>query len=163
MLRLFKRGPSADWRAYNFWSGRLRSSPFRLEIVKEILKQRELFVPGPVHFETEPDGTLRLVLKKEEAVPLRLGTRNDYYLGEEFHLYTGGGRLLEDRSLGPFDWREQDLIFKIAEGDRKVRFEMKIYETSTPPRYHWEPGPGDGGYKILWQQLFETNLAKAFP
>ena len=45
--------------------------------------------------------------------------------------------------------------------EKRASYTIEIFETSGRPVHFWRPGPGRGGYKVLWKKTFEISLPAA--
>ena len=51
--KYWKGQDSSDWRSFGFWSGRILSPPFPLELVEATTAKRTVLVPGPPHLDRD--------------------------------------------------------------------------------------------------------------
>jgi hypothetical protein len=146
-------GSRDDWDKLGFWYGKVVSRTFELQILEETPKTRKFQVPTRLRLEKE----LRLVCAKEGAQEIEVPLRNGFFIGSKVY-YNGKlsciGTLLfsHERQVAYWSWYK--------DGDIHATYSLEIFETEHPPVHMWSPGPGSGGYKVLWKKSFEVNYTE---
>jgi hypothetical protein len=82
-----------------------------------------------------------------------VAVRNGHFIGTKVShdgvMYRLGGGVPMPDDINAIDqWRGYQ------GGDKKVTYTIEVFETADPPEHKWHPGPGSGGYKVLWQKSF---------
>ena len=148
------RKRARKWEEFGFWSGRIISAPFELEIREERPKQLEFTVPKGPRLERTDDGTYQLVFRKGEVEKVLRDVHNGFMLGERIENPDNSGIM----GSGLSEWGQEDRVLKIPHGKKRVRFRATAFETTNVPDHFWQP-QGGNGYNVLWEVRFETNLA----
>lgn len=143
----------AEWLAAGLWTGIITSGLFRLKILRETPKTRQFLLPTQLRLEKE----LRLKYGKEDARKVEVPVRNGFFIG---CIIYRDGKLSSMRMppIGPGSDVDHWLLYK--GGDKHVTYTIEIFETSNRPVHLWSPGPGSGGYKVLWKKSFELHYSE---
>ncbi len=144
------RGTAAEWEQAGFWHGTVRSGSFRLEVQKEKPRTETFLLPKSLRLERGATVTFR----QEDTEKVTLPVRNGHFVGTQIVCEGQVGSLLMGGSPKP----GLELAIVPKKGDRKVDVIFEVFETSTPPQHHWSPGPGSGGYKVLWKKTLTLSL-----
>lgn len=144
-------GQKEDWKKSAFWSGRIYSPSFQIEILEETPKFHGLVVPGPAQLQKRADGKIVLLQKKEDFKTIRVLVRNGYYVGTRWESPNRQSSL----QSGFPEWQPHDIVYDIPEGAKRVKLNLRVFETPNVPDHFWDPGTDA---KNLWQMEFETNL-----
>ena len=150
--------PELSWEQFGFWSGRIRSQPFGLRVLKETPKIRPIIVPGEPHLEQGASSQFQLVFKKEEFSAIDVRLRNGFYVGYHSRSVDGESNL----SSGLPEWTAEDRIHEIPDRVKWPHYRLEVFETASPPGRSWNPYGDASGYKVLWELDFEANLFRGF-
>jgi len=152
------RKSEEEWLAGGFWSGTVSSPRFRLEVLKETPKTRRLLLPKRLRVGKD----LSITFSKEDAEATDLPVRNGYVLWTRVNR---DGQLdsLRGGVPRPDDVNAIDQWYDYKGGDRNVSYTIEVFETADPPMHMWHPGPGSGGYKVLWKRTFNVRYSEAKP
>jgi hypothetical protein len=137
------RGTEQQWNDAGFWHGTLVSGPFRLRVLKETPKTQTFMLPKRLRWE---GGKVRF--KRGDAEEVKLAIRNGYFVGAYYYRgsekswYALGGPPKPD-DANPID----DGV-----AQKNTSYTIEVFETADRPCHMWHPGPGSGGYKILWKK-----------
>jgi hypothetical protein len=144
------RGTDTQWA--QFWHGTVRSGSFRLEVLKETPRTQTLRLPKSLR--VEPG--LKVGHRNEDTENVTVPVRNGYIVG--VRLYREG---VEYQLMsGPPIPDVVDVWSEYKKGDKKVTYTIEIFETADRPEHMWHPGPGSGGYKVLWKKTFTLALTE---
>jgi hypothetical protein len=142
------RGTKRDWHDAGFWHGTVVSGPLRLKVLKETPKMQTFMFPRRLRLE---NGKVRF--KKEDAEKVEVTVRNGffvgayYYRGSEKDWYALGGPPRPD-DVNPIDQQV---------AGKKSTYTIEVFETADRPCHMWHPGPGSGGYKVLWKKTLAVS------
>lgn len=166
------RGDDATWEKAGFWSGTVSSGKFSLNLRRETPKTTTFLLPKRLRLVKElrtvraeddapivPVPTIRF--KSGDAEKVTVSLRNGHFIGSKctdsrgMSQWGGPPKASDLDSIGAwYDYRG---------GDKTVEYTMEVFETADPPEHLWHPGPGSGGYRVLWSKTFSIALSeKAF-
>jgi hypothetical protein len=149
----------AAWVAAGFWHGSVESGAFRLEVKKVTPKKRTVLLPKQLRLEKG----LKINYTKEDAEPVELTLRNGYFVSAKYYHYNQDKKLasLTMTSIPtPGDVNPISSWSNYKGGDRTSSITIEIFETADPPVHLWHPGPGSGGYKVLWSRTYTLSLTE---
>jgi hypothetical protein len=99
---------------------------------------------------------LKVSYRDEDTENVTVPVRNGYIVG--VRLYRDG---VEYQLMsGPPIPDVVDVWSEYKKGDKKVTYSIAIFETADRPEHMWHPGPGSGGYKVLWKKTFTLSLTE---
>ena len=141
------RGTDQQWKDAGFWHGTALSGSFRLKLLKEIPKTQTLLLPKRLRLE---DGKVRF--KRDDAEKVKVVLRNGHFLGAYYYR----GREKSWYALGAPP--KPDDASQIADRvtDKNISYTIEVFETADRPCHMWQPGPGSGGYKLLWKRTLNV-------
>ncbi len=152
------RGSDAAWNAAGFWHGAVESGPFRIEVMQETPKSKTFLLPKRLRLEKG----LKINFTKEDAEPVEFKLRNGHFVSARYYHYddkkltgmtmTG---VPKPGDVNPIAW-----WFDYKGGDMNASYKIEIFETADPPVHLWHPGPGSGGFKVLWSKTFTFSLTE---
>jgi hypothetical protein len=152
------RRSGGDWDAVGFWHGTVESGPFRLEVMKETLKTHSFLLPKQLRLEKG----LKINYTKADAEHVELKLRNGHFVSARY-LHYNDKKLIGETMTGvptPDDVNPITSLPDYKGGNRKVTCTIEIFETADPPVHLWHPGPGSGGYKVLWSRTFTLSFTE---
>lgn len=136
-------GADEEWKAAGFWHGTVVSGPFRLNVLKEPPSTRTLMLPKRLRLENA-----RICFKKEDAEKVEVSLRNGHFVGAYY--YRGGDK--NWYALGGPPKPNDVISIDNDVEDEKKSYTIEVFETADRPCHMWRPGPGSGGYKVLWKK-----------
>ncbi len=164
------RGDETKWRNAGFWHGTISSGKFRIDLRKETPKARTYLLPKrlrlekkPMRVRSEKDAPIVPVpivwFAKDDAQEVTVPVRNGHFVGT--YIYENGRE-------GPFSLRggtpRPDATihgwYQYKGGDKTAAFEFELFETADVPKHAWFPGPGSGGYRVLWKKTFTISFTE---
>lgn len=158
------RETEAQWKAAGFWHGTVVSPVFSLKIMADAGNKKKWLLPKQLRVENrlvqlredDPQKTAIpfVVFNKEDAEEIRLRVRNGHTIGARYS--RNGTAFMLTAPPHPSDGSSIDRW--PAGQTKKASYTIEIFETSERPRHLWRPGPGRGGYKVLWKKAFEVSL-----
>jgi hypothetical protein len=146
------RGTAQEWDRAGFWHGTVRSGRLRLEVRPATPRKETYLLPKTLRLEKG----LEVRYRPADAEKVMLPVRNGYFVGARFER-DGQEYMLATRPPGPDAAHALDRWRDYQGGDRKVTYTIVVFETADPPRHGWAPGPGSGGYKVLWKKSFTLS------
>ena len=150
--------PRLSWEEFGFWSGRIKSQPFSLRVLKETPKTQSIVVPGEPHLSQDASGHFQLVFKKEEFSKIDVRRRNGFYAGYRLRSVDGGSNM----SSGLPEWTAENRIYEIPDRVKWPHYRLEVFETASPPGRSWNPYGDANGFKTLWEIDFKANLFRGF-
>ena len=88
-----------------------------------------------------------------DAQPVTLPLRNGFHIGAK--TYRDGMMCqLSSAPPKPDDVNPIDMWNEDADSDKAITYRIEVFETSERAGHMWRPGPGSGGYKVLWSKSF---------
>ncbi|MHC4645818.1 MAG: HEAT repeat domain-containing protein [Planctomycetota bacterium] len=146
-----------NWKDSGFWHGTIVSEPFEMRILRETTKTRQLLVPKRLRYSAKER---KVYYTKEDAIEIEVPVRNGFFIGTYiYYTYHGtipGSHGLLGGTIAPDDVTGIVNCVDIPDSG-KLSYRIEVFETSDPPVHMWHPGPGSGGYRILWKQNFELE------
>lgn len=149
-------GTKAEWEAAGFWTGTITSGPFTLKILKETPKTETFFLPKRLRLEKG----LQIKYRKEDAQEVHLPIRNGFFLAAKYYHNDNSNFYMQSGPPVPDDVNYIDYWYGYKGGDVHYTLTIEIFETADPPVHMWSPGPGSGGYKVLWKKSFDVNYTE---
>jgi len=147
-------GTEEEWETAGFWSGTVKSAFFDLTILKETPKTKKFTVPTRLRLEKG----LRIHYGKKDSTEVKLPVRNGYFIGTR--CYVNGFMYRMGGLPPPGDVNSIDKLYEYKGGDIRRTYTIEIFETSDRPVHFWHPGPGSGGYKVLWKWSYTVNASE---
>jgi uncharacterized protein (TIGR03067 family) len=144
-------GTGAEWYQAGFWHGTVRSGLFRLEVRKQTPRTQTFMLPKALRLERG----LKVGYRSEDTEKVTFPVRNGYIVGTRLHQDGQEYRLTSGPPTPDIaQWSDY------KKGDKKAAYAIELFETADPPEYGWHPGPGSGGYKVLWKKTFRLSLTE---
>lgn len=157
------RGTAAQWRAAGFWHGAAVSGAFSLKITADKRRVKKLLLPKRLRVETRrlqlrADNPKKtpvpvVVFRGKDAEEVAVRVRNGHGIAAKYYL---NGK--EFMLTGPPKPDDVNAIDEWRAGEKKGTYTIEVFETSERAGHLWHPGPGRGGYKVLWKKTFEVSL-----
>jgi len=181
------RADETKWSNAGFWYGTITSGKFRIDVLKETPKTRTYLLPKRLRLEkklkvvrrdpaaddqsngersrvrTEKDPPIVPVpivwFAKDDAQEVTVPVRNGHFVAT--YIYRNrreGPDSLQGSTPRPdhkiHAWHDYE------GGDKTVAFEFEVFETADVPEHLWLPGPGSGGYRVLWKKTFTISFTE---
>jgi uncharacterized protein (TIGR03067 family) len=144
-------GTGAEWDQAGFWHGTIRSGLFRLEVREETPRTQTFPLPKTLRLESG----LKVGYRPEDTEKVTLPVRNGCIIGTRLYRNGQEYRLTSGPPTPAIDqWSDY------KKGDKKVAYTIEVFETADMPEHSWHPGPGSGGYKVLWKKTFTLSLTE---
>lgn len=149
-------GSEEDWEAAGFWTGKATSGEFPLVVLPKTEKTQRFLLPRRLRVEIGDEGKPKVVFSKADAEVLDFPVRNGHFIGTRT---SRDGNMTSMRSGTPVpdDVNHIDWWYDYEAGVVDHTYTMEVFETADPPEHKWHPGPGSGGYKVLWKRTFRVR------
>lgn len=156
LRRRWWHGSDEEWKSAGFWTGKIASGELPLVVLPETERTRRFLLPRRLRVEIGDRDKPRAVFRKADAEAFDFPVRNGHFIGtrtsrDKNMMSLRGGTPVPD-DVNHIDW-----WFDYEAGAVDHTYTMEAFETADPPQHMWQPGPGSGGYKILWTRTFRVR------
>jgi uncharacterized protein (TIGR03067 family) len=149
------REGQAAWQDRGFWQGTVETGPVRVQVKKQTLQTVKLLLPKRLSLLNG----LNIHYTKDDAEQVEVKRRNGYFIAARYLEYKGKKLTGETLTAVPTPEPVNPIgnISNYKGGDRETSITVEIFETADPPVHLWHPGPGSGGYRVLWSRTFTLS------
>ncbi len=85
--------------------------------------------------------------------------RNGHFVGASFD-YCEDKKHVGGRLSGPPTLEDPNPIGELSGKAAEMSIVIEVFETADPPEHRWHPGPGSGGYRVLWRKTFTVSAER---